>query len=75
MINCEVVILEDDVEYAIISKIEHNNETYIYLINENNVKDFCIRKLSKEEGKEFIIPLESDEEFDLALKLFKELNI
>ena len=57
-----------------INEIEYKNTNYIYLVNPKNELDVMIRKQSKED-KDLYIPLESDDEFNLAnLLLFKETN-
>lgn len=64
----EVITLEDGIEYAIVKEI---NE-YVLLINPNEEGDFCIRKNVVRDGKEYIESLDSDEEFESALALFKD---
>ena len=68
--NVNVVTLEDGIEYAVIDEINHNNDTYIFLTNINNYEDFCIRKIVIENDTKFIVGLDNDKEFDLALMLF-----
>jgi len=65
-----VITLEDGIEYAVIDEIKHDNNRYIYLTNINNYEDFCIRKILLEGTEEFIVGLDDDKEFDLALMLF-----
>lgn len=65
-----IVTLEDGIEYAVIDEIEHNDKRYIYLVNINDYKDFCIRKIIIENNEQFIVGLDDDKEFDLALMLF-----
>lgn len=66
----DTVILEDNQEYNIIDTIEINHTKYIYLSLKNNPEDICIRKLTKDEKN--IICLDTDEEFEISLKAFKE---
>lgn len=70
--ECNVVTLEDGIEYTEVDKIEFNNNTYVFLSNLDNPENFCIRKLIKENEEEFIIGLDSDEEFDTILNLFTQ---
>lgn len=65
-----VITLEDGIEYAIIDEIEHDNKKYVYLTNVNNYEDFCIRKVILENTQQFLVGLDDDKEFDLALTLF-----
>ena len=66
----EVITLEDGLDYEVIDEIIENGTKYIYLSNEENEKDFCIRKEIIEEGQEFIVGLDSKTEFDKALLYF-----
>ena len=65
-----VVTLEDGIEYAVIDEINYDNKKFIYLTNVNDHEDFCIRKIITENNEQFIIGLDDEQEFDLALMLF-----
>ena len=75
MIDVNCITLEDGNNYVVISNITHEENRYIYLVDEKNEKNFCIRKIITENNEEFIVPLESDQEFNKALILFKEVNM
>lgn len=66
----ECIVLEDKLEYAIIDRIKHKENEYIFLTNTLNEKDFCIRKLKGEA----LVGLSDIEEFEFALSLIKEKN-
>lgn len=70
--ECNVIILEDNIEYTEVDKIEYNNNTYIFLSNLENPENFCIRKLIKENNEEYIVGIDSKEEFDNVLNLFTQ---
>lgn len=70
--ECNVVTLEDNIEYTEVDRVENNNNTYVFLSNLENPEDFCIRKLIKENNEEYIIGLDSKEEFDTILTIFKQ---
>ena len=70
--ECNVIKLDDNIEYTEIAKIEYNNNTYIFLSDLENPENFCIRKLIKENNEEYIIGLDSKEEFDNVLNLFTQ---
>lgn len=72
MEEIRVIKLEDNIEYGIIDEIEINNQKYIYLTNIDDSTDFCIRKMIIENGKELLIGLNNEKEFDLALRYFSE---
>ena len=70
--ECNVITLEDNIEYTEIGKVEYNNNQYVVLAVLENPEKFCIRKLIKENEEEYIIGLDSKEEFDNVLKTFVE---
>ena len=65
-----VITLEDGIQYAVIDEISHDNKRYVYLTNVDDYEDFCIRKVILENNEEFVVGLDDDAEFDLALMLF-----
>ena len=65
----------DNKDYLIVKEIQDKDTNYIYLVNKENELDVLIRKQSKED-KNTYIPLDNDEEFNLAnLLLFRDTNI
>ena len=73
MKEVDVIKLEDGIEYAVVQKIEKEGNTYLYLTNVDDEKDFCIRKLIMQDGEEAIIGLDDDKEFDKALGYLNEI--
>lgn len=69
-INCNIITLENNIDYIEVDKIQFNNNNYIFLSNIDNDKDFTIRKLAKENNEEYLLKLNNQEEFDQILKLF-----
>lgn len=67
-----IVTLEDNLEYAELETVLHNNNEYILLSELNNPENFCIRKIKIKNNEEYIVGLDSDEEFDTILKLLTE---
>ena len=67
MIDLEQITLENGITYSIVRE----KENYVYLINPNDETDFCIRKNVIINGEEYLKKLESKEEFDYALSIFK----
>lgn len=66
----ELITLGDK-EYYILNEVKRNGTTYIYLSNVIDSDDSLIRKSSNEDETMYI-PLESEEEFELAcLLLFR----
>ncbi len=64
------VKLEDGLEYAVIDEIDHEDNTYVYLVNYEDETDFCIRKVENSVNEKLLQGLDSNEEFDKALLLF-----
>ena len=69
MQEVKIIDLEDG-SYIISDEIILNNTKYIYLTKENDMMDFCIRKIVMENGEEFIDALDTEEEFDRAMQVF-----
>ncbi len=70
--ECNVVTLENGIEYTEIDRINDDNKTYVILSNADNPKDFCIRKLIKENNEDYIVGLDNDEEFDRIYDIFSK---
>ena len=66
MEEVEVVTLEDDKDYIIVDTIDD----YVYLVNEEQPDEFCIRKIEKEGEDEYFVGLNSEAEFDKMLLEF-----
>ena len=63
----EYVTLEDGNDYFVVDIIEH----YVYLKKEDDDTTFEIREVVKEDnGEEFFVELDSQEEYEKALLLF-----
>lgn len=71
MIDNSCVVL-DGIKYQVVDKIKVETNEYVYLVNENDKNDICCRKEIEENGKTFLVGLDSDEEVNLTLKLFIE---
>lgn len=61
------VTLEDNIDYIVISKINIDNNTYLFLANENDPKDLCIRKEITENNIEYLVGLENEDEFNKVM--------
>lgn len=70
----KAITLEDGIQYAIIDELIINDIKYVFLSNIDDSEDFCIRKVLKENEEEFLVGLEDDSEFDLALMHFAKNN-
>ncbi len=68
--NVELVTLDDGKNYLVTAELVINNIKYIYLTNEDDVADFCIRKINNINGEEYLVGLESKDEVIMVLKEF-----
>ncbi len=68
--NVELVTLDDGKNYLVTAELVINNIKYIYLTNEDDVADFCIRKINNINGEEYLVGLESKDEVMMVLKEF-----
>lgn len=59
-----VITLEDGKDYMIIETIVNGNDKYLFLANENDRTDMCVRKVINKDGKEYITKLDSENEFN-----------
>lgn len=75
MIDVNYITLENGREYIIIGALENKENKYLYLVNENDKLDICLRKVILENDKEVLTKLENEEEFEEVMDLFyKEFN-
>ncbi len=72
MIDVNVITLEDDLNYIIVDTLITKENKYLVLAQELDEENVCIRKIIKEDNKEFLIKLDSDEEFNEVLALFND---
>lgn len=72
MIDVNVITLEDNQNYIIIDTLIDKNNKYLFLAQEQDENAICIRKVIKEDNKEFLVKLDSEEEFEEALTLFND---
>lgn len=65
--SAEVECVEiDGHDYIVAKRIEIAGNTYLYLINEDDVLDFMVQKVIIRDGEEYITSLDSEKEFDLV---------
>lgn len=65
-----IIKLENNEEYVIVDAIQNENNKYLFLANKDNEEDICIRKVIENDGQEFLIKLDDEEEFEETLELF-----
>ena len=60
----------DGKNYVISLELVVNGSKYLHLENIENPEDFCIRKVEIEDGEEYLVGLDSREEFNTVLEAF-----
>ena len=69
--NVNIVTLEDGKDYMIIYALDNENGKYIFMAEENNPKNLNLRKvIKKDDGKEYLVKLANEEEFDEVMIAF-----
>lgn len=68
--NIEVVTLEDGKDYMVTAELEINNIRYLFLTNEDDVADFCLRKINTINNNEYLVGLNDKEEVIKVLQEF-----
>lgn len=64
MIDVNAVTIDNGKEYIIVKAIEYNGNKYVYLVNELDELDVCIRKVITENGKQYLVKLDSETELN-----------
>lgn len=57
-------------DYIEADTVNFRDNTYVFLVNEKDEKDFLVRKITSERDKTFYEPLETKEEFEVAMLMF-----
>ncbi|PWT28806.1 hypothetical protein [Butyrivibrio fibrisolvens] len=56
----------DGHNYIVAKRFEISSNTYLYLVNEDNVLDYVIQKIIIEDGEEYVTGLDFEKKFDLV---------
>lgn len=72
MENVETIILEDQKEYIITDELEIGKVKYVYLTNEEDISKIVIRKINNINNEEYLVGLDTEEEFQKALSKYIE---
>lgn len=68
---CNIAVFDDGSEFVEIDWINYNGNLYSILSLINNPDDFCVKKIINENGKDCILALDSKEEVETILEIFK----
>ncbi len=68
--DIDIVTLEDGKEYEVIDAISNKGNNYLVLLNKMADKNFCLRKVLKEDNEEYMVKLDNKNEFTEVMELF-----
>lgn len=69
-----IITLDDGKDYMVTDEIVINNVKYLLLTNEDDVADFCIRKINNINNSEYLVGLNNKDEVLNVLKEFAKKN-
>ena len=69
-----IITLDDGKDYMVTDELVINNVKYLLLTNEDDVADFCIRKINNINNSEYLVGLNNKDEVLNALKEFAKKN-
>lgn len=61
--------------YIISMECEIDGTTYLYMMNEKDFTDIMVQKIEIEDGEEYLVDLDSEEEFQLVLAHFQRKSL
>jgi len=70
----QMITLDNGDKYYEADSVIYNNIKYLFLCNTNNIKDICIMKSIINNGYEELEYLDSDKEYEIVIKLFRDKN-
>lgn len=69
-----IITLDDGKDYMVTDELVINNVKYLLLTNEDDVADFCIRKINNINNSEYLVGLNNKDEVLNVLKEFTKKN-
>ena len=74
--SSEYVCIEiDGVEYIVFKEFSIDEDTYYYLVSTENPTNVMFRKLLVEDGVDYMVRLDDEEEFDLAYLYLQKIML
>lgn len=76
----DTIILDDGIEYYVVRNELINNTIYTLFANVNDNTDVCFRKTIVQDGEEYYVGLDNENEFELVMMYFsrgilKEIDV
>lgn len=66
----DTIVLDNGIEYTIVKNEMINDTLYTMFVNVNDNTDICFRKTITENGEDYYIGLDDDNEYDLVVAYF-----
>ena len=66
----DTIVLDNGIEYTIVKNEMINDTLYTMFANVNDNTDICFRKTITENGEDYYIGLDDDNEYDLVVAYF-----
>lgn len=66
----DTIVLDNGIEYTIVKNEMINDTLYTMFANVNDNTDICFRKTIIENGEDYYIGLDDDNEYDLVVAYF-----
>ena len=66
----DTIVLDNGIEYIIVKNEMINDTLYTMFANVNDNTDICFRKTITENGEDYYIGLDDDNEYDLVVAYF-----
>lgn len=66
----DTIVLDNGIEYTIVKNEMINDTLYTMFANVNDNTDICFRKTNTENGEDYYIGLDDDNEYDLVVAYF-----
>lgn len=70
MIDVNVITLENGKDYIITDATTNNNNKYLFLMGKLDKNDIVIRKVITKDDGEYVVKLDSEDEFSEVIALF-----
>lgn len=68
--NIDVITLENNLNYLVVDTLLNENNKYLVLVNKDDEQDIAIRKVIKKEDREYLIKLDTEDEFEEVMSIF-----
>ena len=72
MADLDILTLQNNKDYIVIDTLINEEKKYLFLLNKEDDNDMVVRKVIKKDDGEYVTKLDSEDEFEEIMYLFKE---